>query len=270
MTKATSYSRTGRPGRPVGAGGAAFRRSGLHDRDDRLPGDGDRSLLRRAARVLHRTDDRKLRRLGRAPRVERAHAGGADAVGGSGGRTGSPTASSPSRRSTRARSSFGSARRGDAGGGGRRRGRARSRERAGRRSSTASMDRRLVARVSTRKPYVFSEGAPSCARRLRDETLDPAPAREGRCRRDRLPALGRARRAGASTASSSRTAPATPSHCDKRPRPCEGSLGTVPVLGICLGHQLLGLATGHETFKLPFGHRGANHPVLDNARVGCW
>jgi carbamoyl-phosphate synthase small subunit len=40
-------------------------------------------------------------------------------------------------------------------------------------------------------------------------------------------------------------------------------LGRVPVLGICLGHQLLGLATGHETFKLPFGHRGANHPVLD-------
>jgi carbamoyl-phosphate synthase small subunit len=40
-------------------------------------------------------------------------------------------------------------------------------------------------------------------------------------------------------------------------------LGRVPVLGICLGHQLLGLATGHRTFKLPFGHRGANHPVLD-------
>jgi len=40
-------------------------------------------------------------------------------------------------------------------------------------------------------------------------------------------------------------------------------LGRVPLLGICLGHQLLALATGHETFKLPFGHRGANHPVLD-------
>src|SRR5687767_9367275 len=42
-------------------------------------------------------------------------------------------------------------------------------------------------------------------------------------------------------------------------------LGRVPVLGICLGHQLLGLATGHETFKLRFGHRGANHPVLERA-----
>jgi carbamoyl-phosphate synthase small subunit len=41
-------------------------------------------------------------------------------------------------------------------------------------------------------------------------------------------------------------------------------LGRVPVLGVCLGHQLLALATGKETFKLPFGHRGANHPVIDH------
>jgi carbamoyl-phosphate synthase small subunit len=40
-------------------------------------------------------------------------------------------------------------------------------------------------------------------------------------------------------------------------------IGTRPVWGICLGHQLLCQAVGLRTYKLPFGHRGGNHPVKD-------
>ncbi len=42
-------------------------------------------------------------------------------------------------------------------------------------------------------------------------------------------------------------------------------LGKVPVMGICLGHQILALALGGQTFKLKFGHRGGNQPVMDRA-----
>ncbi len=42
-------------------------------------------------------------------------------------------------------------------------------------------------------------------------------------------------------------------------------LGKKPLMGICLGHQILGLALGGRTYKLKFGHHGGNHPVMDIA-----
>ncbi len=39
--------------------------------------------------------------------------------------------------------------------------------------------------------------------------------------------------------------------------------GTLPIFGICLGHQMLALARGCKTCKLKYGHRGGNHPVKD-------
>ena len=46
-------------------------------------------------------------------------------------------------------------------------------------------------------------------------------------------------------------------------------VGRIPIMGICLGHQIVARALGAETFKLKFGHRGANHPVkdLDTGRI---
>lgn len=123
----------------------------------------------------------------------------------------------------------------------------------------------LVANVSTPAPYRFSDGgAVSVA------VVDYGLKRS---------ILNRLRTAGASVTVYPHVCdpvdlashdgvllsngPGDPAPLVEETRVVRETLGRVPMLGICLGHQLMGLATDHETTKLPFGHRGANHPVLD-------
>ena len=42
-----------------------------------------------------------------------------------------------------------------------------------------------------------------------------------------------------------------------------GLIGKKPVMGICLGNQIMAQALGYKTFKLKFGHHGGNQPVMD-------
>lgn len=44
----------------------------------------------------------------------------------------------------------------------------------------------------------------------------------------------------------------------------------IPVLGICLGNQILALATGGSTYKLKFGHRSQNQPVVERSTKKCY
>ncbi|MBI2418101.1 MAG: glutamine-hydrolyzing carbamoyl-phosphate synthase small subunit, partial [Ignavibacteriales bacterium] len=44
----------------------------------------------------------------------------------------------------------------------------------------------------------------------------------------------------------------------------------MPILGICLGSQILGLASGANTYKLPYGHRSHNQPVNETGSRRCY
>jgi carbamoyl-phosphate synthase small subunit len=57
--------------------------------------------------------------------------------------------------------------------------------------------------------------------------------------------------------------PADPAAVTYAVRAARELLGRVPLMGICLGHQLFGIALGGRTFRLKFGHHGCNHPVRD-------
>ena len=55
--------------------------------------------------------------------------------------------------------------------------------------------------------------------------------------------------------------PADPSAVRYAAEMIRALLGRVPLMGICLGHQLLGIACGASCGRLKFGHHGCNHPV---------
>ena len=123
----------------------------------------------------------------------------------------------------------------------------------------------LVAQVSSPEPYVFAEGGgPHVAvvdygaKRSIMQRLADAGAAVTVCPHT-TPADELARFDGVVLSNG----PGDPEPLQEETAIVGELLGRTPVLGICLGHQLLGLATGHRTYKLPFGHRGANHPVLE-------
>ncbi|MBE5846930.1 MAG: glutamine-hydrolyzing carbamoyl-phosphate synthase small subunit [Lachnospiraceae bacterium] len=55
--------------------------------------------------------------------------------------------------------------------------------------------------------------------------------------------------------------PGNPEDCQVTIETIRGLIGKQPLMGICLGHQIISLAFGAKTYKLKFGHRGGNHPV---------
>ena len=57
--------------------------------------------------------------------------------------------------------------------------------------------------------------------------------------------------------------PGDPELLDHAVETTKSLLGRIPIMGICLGNQVLGRAFGGKTYKLKFGHRGSNHPVMD-------
>ena len=65
--------------------------------------------------------------------------------------------------------------------------------------------------------------------------------------------------------------PGDPTRCEKTIETTSQLLETdIPIMGICLGAQIIGLAGGGETYKLKFGHRAVNHPCIDMKTGRCY
>ncbi len=65
--------------------------------------------------------------------------------------------------------------------------------------------------------------------------------------------------------------PGDPKRCKKTIEATHTLLETeLPIMGICLGTQIIALAAGGDTYKLKFGHRAVNHPCLDLKNGRCY
>jgi len=65
--------------------------------------------------------------------------------------------------------------------------------------------------------------------------------------------------------------PGDPKKCARTTETARELIETdIPILGICLGMQILALAAGGDTYKLKFGHRAVNHPCLDLKTGRCY
>ena len=65
--------------------------------------------------------------------------------------------------------------------------------------------------------------------------------------------------------------PGDPKNCTQTIETARELLETdIPIMGICLGMQILALAAGADTYKLKFGHRAVNHPCVDLKTGRCY
>ena len=136
-----------------------------------------------------------------------------------------------------------------------------------------------VAEVSTREAYVFGSGRDPAGGAPHVAVLDLGVKRNimrilaGRgCRVTAVPHTASAseiRRLSPDGIVLS-PGPGDPMLLDGVVRTARELVGAYPMLGICLGHQVLGRVFGARTYKLPFGHRGANHPVRDLRTGRVW